>query len=148
MIATRGTGRSTVPRGRTLPTFWMLQLLGWTGYFVAMAFSRIGRFPVVHARRKAVAHAARRRDLARAARHVATHARRSAIHDARGVGLSLSRPHVLFRLENERERALRAETMVAEVKLRALQQRLNPHLFFNTLSAISAPVRSAVALGV
>ena len=30
-----------------------------------------------------------------------------------------------------------AETMVAEVKLRALQQQLNPHLFFNTLNAIS-----------
>src|SRR5689334_13605265 len=29
-----------------LPSFWTLQLLGWTGYYVAMAFSRIGRFPL------------------------------------------------------------------------------------------------------
>ncbi len=29
-----------------LSTFWTLQLVGWSGFYVAMAFSRIGRFPL------------------------------------------------------------------------------------------------------
>ncbi len=29
-----------------LSTFWSLQLVGWSGFYVAMAFSRIGRFPL------------------------------------------------------------------------------------------------------
>jgi hypothetical protein len=29
-----------------LSTFWTLQLVGWTGFYIAMAFSRIGRFPL------------------------------------------------------------------------------------------------------
>jgi two-component system LytT family sensor kinase len=40
-------------------------------------------------------------------------------------------------LQRERERALRAETFAAESRLGALQYQLNPHLFFNTLNAIS-----------
>ncbi|MGH7696320.1 MAG: hypothetical protein ACRENH_15150, partial [Gemmatimonadaceae bacterium] len=31
---------------RRLSTFWTLQLIGWSGFYVAMAFSRIGRFPL------------------------------------------------------------------------------------------------------
>ena len=40
-------------------------------------------------------------------------------------------------LQVERERALQAEKLLADVKLKALQYQLNPHLFFNTLNAIS-----------
>jgi two-component system sensor histidine kinase AlgZ len=40
-------------------------------------------------------------------------------------------------LQRERERTLRAETFAAESRLGALQYQLNPHLFFNTLNAIS-----------
>jgi LytS/YehU family sensor histidine kinase len=29
-----------------LSAFWTLQLIGWSGFYVAMAFSRIGRFPM------------------------------------------------------------------------------------------------------
>ncbi|MGQ0643047.1 MAG: sensor histidine kinase [Gemmatimonadaceae bacterium] len=29
-------------------TFWTLQLVGWTGFYVAMAFSRLGRFPLTY----------------------------------------------------------------------------------------------------
>jgi LytS/YehU family sensor histidine kinase len=29
-----------------LSTFWALQLVGWSGFYVAMAFSRLGRFPL------------------------------------------------------------------------------------------------------
>ncbi len=43
-------------------------------------------------------------------------------------------------LQGERERTLRAETLVAEVRLRALRYQLNPHLFFNTLNGISTLV--------
>jgi LytS/YehU family sensor histidine kinase len=31
-----------------LSTFWTLQLVGWSGFYVAMAFSRIGRFPLTY----------------------------------------------------------------------------------------------------
>ncbi|MEP7001288.1 MAG: hypothetical protein ABI969_12465 [bacterium] len=34
------------PNTRFRPSFWQLQLSGWSGYYVAMAFSRIGRFPI------------------------------------------------------------------------------------------------------
>ncbi len=33
-------------RRPSLSTFWSLQLVGWSGFYVAMAFSRIGRFPL------------------------------------------------------------------------------------------------------
>ena len=33
-------------RSVRLSTFWKLQLIGWTGFYVAMAFSRMGRFPL------------------------------------------------------------------------------------------------------
>ncbi|MEP7001289.1 MAG: histidine kinase [bacterium] len=45
-------------------------------------------------------------------------------------------------LEASRERALRAETMVSQVTLRALQSQLNPHLFFNTLNPVIPHERS------
>lgn len=31
-----------------LSTFWTLQLIGWSGFYVAMAFSRVGRFPLTY----------------------------------------------------------------------------------------------------
>jgi LytS/YehU family sensor histidine kinase len=33
-------------RRARLSTFWTLQLIGWSGFYVAMAFSRMGRFPL------------------------------------------------------------------------------------------------------
>ena len=33
-------------RSLRLSSFWKLQLIGWTGFYVAMAFSRMGRFPL------------------------------------------------------------------------------------------------------
>jgi len=193
MIAARGTERSTVPRGRALPSFWTLQLLGWSGYYVAMAFSRIGRYPfsymfaekllltLLGVAISLVLRAILRRMLAdqrsMAALVVTSVAAsyllaaawtatanlltipiesaffgRSSNYDSIGAlfggtvynsftlvawaFLYLGLTHY-FALQAERERALRAETMVAEVKLRALQHQLNPHLFFNTLNAIS-----------
>jgi LytS/YehU family sensor histidine kinase len=43
-------------------------------------------------------------------------------------------------LQDERERAIRAETAAAEARLGALQHQLNPHFLFNTLNAISTLV--------
>jgi hypothetical protein len=193
MIASRDTGRSTVPRGRALPSFWTLQLLGWSGYYVAMAFSRIGRFPLSYMFAEKllltllgvaislVLRAVLRRMLAdqrsmtalvvtsvgasyllAAAWTTAANLLTIPIESAffgrssnyNSIGtlfggtvynsftlvawafLYLGLTHYVA-LQEERERALRAETMVAEVKLRALQHQLNPHLFFNTLNAIS-----------
>ena len=182
-----------MPRGRSLPSFWTLQLLGWSGYFVAMVFSRIGRFPLSYMFAEKllltllgvsislVLRAILRRMLVSqqsmtalvvtsvvasyllaavwtAVANVLTIPIESAFfgrHSNYGsIGalfggtvynsftlvawafLYLGLTHY-FALQAERERALRAETMVAEVKLRALQHQLNPHLFFNTLNAIS-----------
>lgn len=193
MTTSRGAGQSTVPRGRALPSFWTLQLLGWSGYYVAMAFSRIGRFPLSYMLAEkllltllgvAVSLALRsilRQRLAAqalmlelvvtsvilsyllaavwtAAANLLTIPIESAFlgrtsnYDSIGAlfggtvyssftlvawaFLYLGLTHYVA-LEAERERALRAETMVAEGKLRALQHQLNPHLFFNTLNAIS-----------
>ncbi len=44
-------------------------------------------------------------------------------------------------LQRERERTLRAEALATEARLRALQHQLNPHLFFNTLNAISTLIK-------
>ncbi len=193
MTTSRGAGESTAPRGRALPSFWTLQLIGWSGYYVAMAFSRIGRFPLSYMLAEkllltllgvAVSLALRsilRRRLAdqafmpelvvtsvimsyllaavwTAAANLLTIPIQSAFlgrpsnYDSTGAlfggtvynsftlvawaFLYLGLTHYVA-LEAERERALRAETMVAEGKLRALQHQLNPHLFFNTLNAIS-----------
>jgi hypothetical protein len=193
MIASRGTVERPVPRGRALPSFWTLQLLGWSGYYVAMAFSRIGRFPLSYMFAEKllltllgvaislVLRAVLRRMLAdqrsmtalvvtsvgasyvlaavwTAAANLLTIPIESAFFgrssNYNSIGalfggtvynsftlvawafLYLGLTHY-FALQAERERALRAETMVAEVKLRALQHQLNPHLFFNTLNAIS-----------
>jgi two-component system LytT family sensor kinase len=182
-----------MPRDRSLPSFWTLQLLGWSGYFVAMAFSRIGRFPLSYMLAEkalltllgvAISLALRAilRRMLRDERPMATlivtcvvasyllaavwtatanlltipieSAFFGRISNYNSVGalfggtvynsftlvawafLYLGLTHY-FALQAERERALRAETMVAEVKLRALQHQLNPHLFFNTLNAIS-----------
>ena len=43
-------------------------------------------------------------------------------------------------LRDERERALRAETLAHEARLAALRYQLNPHFLFNTLNAISTLV--------
>jgi two-component sensor histidine kinase len=43
-------------------------------------------------------------------------------------------------LQAERERALRAEALAHEARLRALRYQLNPHFLFNTLNAISTLV--------
>ncbi len=180
-------------RDRSLPSFWTLQLLGWTGYFVAMAFSRIGRFPLSYMLAEKllltllgvaislVLRVILRRLLADA-RSMATLViacvvssyvlaavwtaaanlltvpveeaffGRSSSYESIGAlfggtvynsftlvawgFLYLGLTHYVA-LQAERERALRAETMLADVKLRALQDQLNPHLFFNTLNAIS-----------
>jgi LytS/YehU family sensor histidine kinase len=42
-----------------------------------------------------------------------------------------------FALEVERERLLRAETLMHEAKLQALRLQLQPHFLFNTLNALS-----------
>ncbi|MDB4892636.1 MAG: histidine kinase internal region [Gemmatimonadetes bacterium] len=193
MTASRGTGILAVPRGHALPSFWTLQLLGWSGYYVAMAFSRIGRFPLSYMLAEKLLltllgviislalRAVLRRMLAEqrsmtalvvtsvaasyllaalwtAAANVLTIPIQTAFlgravkYDSVGMlfggtvynsftlvawaFLYLGLTHYVA-LQAERERALRAETMVAEVKLRALQHQLNPHLFFNTLNAIS-----------
>ena len=180
-------------RPRPLPSFWTLQVLGWAGYFVAMAFSRIGRFPLSYmlAEKLVLAllgvamslvlrailrrlHAAQRSMAAivitcvvwsyllaavwTAAANVLTipieamFLGRTSSYDSVGAlfggtvynsftlvawGFLYLGVKYYLALQLERERALRAETMAAEVKLRALQYQLNPHLFFNTLNAIS-----------
>jgi two-component system, LytTR family, sensor kinase len=43
-------------------------------------------------------------------------------------------------IERQRERAIRAEAMAHEARLRALQSQLEPHFLFNTLNAISTLV--------
>ena len=43
-------------------------------------------------------------------------------------------------LEQQRERAIRAEAMAHQARLRALQSQLEPHFLFNTLNAISTLV--------
>jgi two-component system LytT family sensor kinase len=182
-----------VTRSRTLPSFWTLQLLGWSAYFVAMAFSRIGRYPLSYMLAEKlllatlgvvvslVLRVILRRMLAAqqpmtsivascvvasyvlagmwtAAANVlsvpieAAFLERTSTYDTLGALLNgtvynsftlvawgflyLGLKHYTA-LQVERERALRAETHLAEVKLRALQYQLNPHLFFNTLNAIS-----------
>jgi two-component system, LytTR family, sensor kinase len=45
-----------------------------------------------------------------------------------------------FDLEAERERALRAEALAHEARLRALRSQLEPHFLFNTLNAVSTLV--------
>jgi two-component system LytT family sensor kinase len=178
---------------RSRPSFWHLQLLGWSGYFVAMALSRIGRFPlqfmlaeklllaVLGVIVSLVLRAILRRMLASGQRMApvvvacvvasyvlaaawtaaanvlsvpieAAFLGRTSTYDSFGAlfggtvynsftlvawgFLYLGLKHY-FALEAERERALRAESMVSEGKLRALRYQLNPHLFFNTLNAIS-----------
>ncbi|MEO5816206.1 MAG: histidine kinase [Gemmatimonadaceae bacterium] len=180
-------------RSRSLPSFWTLQLLGWTGYFVAMAFSRIGRFPLsfmlaekllltlLGVAISLILHIILRRMLAgqrsmtslvvasvvasyllaavwTATANLLTIPIETAFlgqhSDYGSIGtlfggtvyssftlvawafLYLGLTHYAA-LQIARERAWRAETMVAEVKLRTLQHQLNPHLFFNTLNAIS-----------
>jgi two-component system, LytTR family, sensor kinase len=182
-----------MPRERPLPSFWTLQLLGWSGYFVAMAFSRIGRFPLsymfsekllltllgiaislaLRAGLKRMLAAQRSMTFVVVTCVVASYLLaavwtaaanlltvpieaallgRSSNYDSIGAlfggtvynsftlvawgFLYLGIKHYVA-LQDARERALRAETMVAEVKLRALQHQVNPHLFFNTLNAIS-----------
>ena len=43
-------------------------------------------------------------------------------------------------IERQRERAIRAEAMAQQARLRALQSQLEPHFLFNTLNAISTLV--------
>lgn len=180
---------------RTAPSFWQLQLLGWTGFFVAMAFSRMGRYPLAYmliekllltllgvvaslalrailrpmlAQRSmpaivatcvlasyllamvwtmafnvahqpiAVAFLGRSQPLGSVGMLLNGTVYHSFSLVAWGFLYIGLRHHA--QLQAERERALRTETMVAEVRLRALQSQLNPHLFFNMLNAISTLV--------
>jgi hypothetical protein len=181
------------PNARFRPSFWQLQLLGWSGYYVAMAFSRVGRFPIEYMLaeklllsvlglvvslvlrvilRRMIASVAPMQTIVvvcvvvsyalaavwTAVANVLTvpieaaFLGRTSSYDSVGAlfggtvynsftlvawgFLYLGVKHYIA-LEAERERALRAEAMVSQVKLRALQSQLNPHLFFNTLNAIS-----------
>jgi Histidine kinase len=181
------------PNARSRPSFWLLQLIGWSGYYAAMAFSRIGRFPIQYMLAEKLLLSALgfvaslvlriilRRMLARATAMQtivavcvvvsyvlaavwtavanvltvpieAVFLERTSSYDSIGAlfggtvynsftlvawgFLYLGLKHYIA-LEAERERALRAEAMVSQVRLRALQSQLNPHLFFNTLNAIS-----------
>ncbi len=172
-----------------LPPFWTLQLLGWSGYFVAMSFSRLGRFPL----RYMLAEKALltllgvgaslllrrmlRRELAAgrsmtflvvlcvvasyviaslwtAVANIATipieqaFFGRSSTYATAGAlfggtvynSFTLAAWCFLYVGLKHYVRALRAETMAAEARLRALQYQLNPHLLFNTLNAISTLV--------
>ncbi|MEO8336558.1 MAG: histidine kinase [bacterium] len=180
-------------RRGSLPSFWKLQFTGWSAYFVAMAFSRIGRFPLAYMFGEKlvlallgiaislVLRGMLRRRLAdkasmlevvvtsvivsyglaavwTAAANLLTIPIESAFfgrhsnYDSIGAlfggtvynsftlvawaFLYLGLTHYVA-LQAERERAWRAETMLAEERLRALRYQLNPHLFFNTLNAIS-----------
>lgn len=174
---------------RPLPSFWTLQLLGWSGYFVAMAFSRIGRFPLSYMfAEKAeltllgvVASLALRailRPMLSARRSMATlvvvcvvasyllaaawtaaanlgtvpiqHAFLGRTVDYGSIGalfggtvynsFTLVAWGFLYLGLQHYVRAMHAERMVVEARLRALQYQLNPHLFFNTLNAISTLV--------
>ena len=44
----RTTAGTSPPDGATTPSFWRLQIIGWGAYAVAMAFSRLGRLPLVY----------------------------------------------------------------------------------------------------
>lgn len=181
---------------RRTPSFWQLQLLGWTGFFVAMAFSRVGRYPlaymltekllltllgvvaslVLRAILRPMLVAQRSMPSILATCVMASYllamvwtmvfniAERPIAFGFLGRAPSIGSMAMLLngtvyhsfslvawgflyiglkhhaQLQAERERALRAETMVAEVRLRALQSQLNPHLFFNMLNAISTLV--------
>ena len=176
-----------------LSTFWTLQLIGWSGFYVAMAFSRIGRFPLSYMMSAKVAltllgvaaslalRAVLRPMLVRqvalpkivvvsviasyllagvwtAAFNLIdvpmvrallgeTFAMRSVAQLFSGTvyhAFSLVAWGFLYlgikhhqAWQDERERALRAEALAADARLRALQYQLNPHFFFNTLNAIS-----------
>ena len=183
-------------RRAPLPSFWQLQLVGWTAYFFSMAFSRIGRFPLSYmlAEKSLLAglgvvislglRVVLRRQLARGA-SMATIVVTCVVASyglamvwtalgnigAERIGTAMLgvRPFITsvsallggtvynsftlvawgflylglkyhLALQDERERALRAETLVAEVKLGALRYQLNPHFFFNTLNAVSTLV--------
>ncbi|MEO7457110.1 MAG: histidine kinase [Gemmatimonadaceae bacterium] len=176
-------------RTRLLPAFWTLQLLGWAGYFVAMAFSRVGSFPLTYMfAQKALLtllgvvislalRAILRRELAAgramaavvvtcvvasyglaavwtAAANLATvpidkaFLGRTMEYDSIGTlfsgtvynSFTLVAWGFLYLGLQHYARALRAETMAADAKLRALRYQLNPHLVFNTLNAISTLV--------
>jgi two-component sensor histidine kinase len=179
-----------------LARFWTLQLLGWGGFYIAYAFSRLGRYPLTYMLASKVVlvalgvlaslglRAIVRPLLARQARMLTVVTAcvagsyvlgilwtgafnalvvpldRALLGDASGIEslgelfngsvyhafalvawgfLYLGiKHHSAWQLE--RERALRAEAMAADARLRALQYQLNPHFFFNTLNAISTLV--------
>jgi len=180
-------------KSRTLPGFLTLQLLGWSGFFVAMAFSRLGRYPLGYMFAEKAwltilgfGASLLLRDILRrliraeqsmavlvAVCTIASYAismvwtaifnvgavpielaflGRSGNINSLGALLSggvyhsfamvawgflyLGIKHHLA-LQESRERALLAETNLTAATLRALQYQLNPHLFFNTLNAIS-----------
>jgi two-component system, LytTR family, sensor kinase len=187
--AQRTSAYSGVNRGSLLPSFWTLQLLGWSGYYVAMAFSRVGRFPLSYMlAEKAllttlgilislVLRALLRRMMASGRELttlivscvVAAYVLAAVWTALANVGSMPIEMAFLGRSGNylngsalfggtvynsftlvawgflyiglkHYARAMRAETMVVEARLRALQYQLNPHLFFNTLNAISTLV--------
>lgn len=183
-------------RGLHVSRFWTLQLLGWSGFYIAYAFSRLGRYPLSYMLASKVVlvalgvlaslglRAMVRPLLARQARMstvvmacvagsyllgilwtaafntLVVPLDRALLGDTSGIeslGELLNgsvyhafalvawgflylgiKHHSAWQLE--RERALRAEAMAADARLRALQYQLNPHFFFNTLNAISTLV--------
>jgi two-component system, LytTR family, sensor kinase len=180
---------SGVNHGSLLPSFWTLQLLGWSGYYIAMSFSRIGRFPLSYMlAEKALLTAlgvlislvlrALLRRMMSSGRSlaelivscvVAAYVLAAVWTALANVGSMPIEMAFLNRSGNylngsalfggtvynsftlvawgflyiglkHYTRAVRAETLVVEAKLRALQYQLNPHLFFNTLNAISTLV--------
>ena len=186
---TRGTTYSGMRQRANLPSFWTLQLLGWGGYYLAMSFSRIGRYPLTYMlAEKAVLtllgvvlslvlRRILRREMASgrsmtyvvalsvvasylfAALWTATanlvsipieqaFFGRSSTYASMGAlfggtvynSFTLAAWCFLYVGLRHYLRAMRAETMAAEARLRALQYQLNPHLFFNTLNAISTLV--------
>ncbi len=179
-----------------LSPFWRLQLAGWAAFYVAMSFSRVGRFPLAYmlAEKGAltllgigaslVLRAVLRPMLARqaplatviavcaaagyaiaavwtaafnlAARPIAA-TMLDRTYEITLVGALLSGTvYHAFALvawgflyvgikhyaawQEARDRALRAEALVAEARLAALQSQLNPHFLFNTLNGISTLV--------
>ena len=181
---------------RPLPSFWRLQLLGWSAFLVAMTFSRVGRFPLSYMLVEkllltalgvvaSLALRAALRPRVDAGRPMAvlialcvvasyaiaavwtaafnvlaipiTNAMLGREYAIRSIGdlmsgsvyhsfslvawgfLYIGIRHYLALLD-ERERSLRLEASASTARLRALQYQLNPHLFFNTLNAISTLV--------
>jgi two-component system, LytTR family, sensor kinase len=185
-------------RGLHMPlsSFWTLQLAGWSGFFVAMALSRLGQFPLDYMvvskgvltllgvaaslglRALLRPMLQQRRPLGQliatsvvasyllAAVWTALFQLSSLVTAPLMLGAAVRTPSLAWLFlgtvyhafslvawaflylgikhhrawQDERERALRAESAATVARLQALQSQLNPHFFFNTLNAISTLV--------